>query len=163
MNNAWKFGLLAAPLLLLTLPHAQQRASTRVAIVDVARVVSAAPGGASYAALRKEADANLQKQAQRVQTLQQKVASKTATAKDRTDLDAAVKTFNTSSANYKKQLEQKFAPVASTVNTAIKNAAAAQGFAIVLDANVAKTSGLIVYADTKTVDLTQAALNRLKK
>ena len=155
--------LLAAPLaLLLSAPHAQ-KAGTKIAIVNVQKILAATPGGQSVAALRKQADADLNKQAAAVRDLQQKTAGGAATAADRQALDTAIKTFNAANAKYQKQIQAKFEPVSKTVNAAVAAAAKVQGYALVLDGAIAQQTGLVIYADLKSTDLTDAVVKQLKK
>lgn len=143
-------------------PHAQTK-TAKVGIVNVQRVLAATPGGANVAALRKKADTDLGAQAKKIQSLQTKVSTNAATAADRQALDVALKTFQTAQQNYTKQVTTAFQPIASVVNTAVAKTAAAQGFTIVLDYVVAQQSGLVIYADGKATDLTDAVIKTVKK
>ncbi len=155
--------LLLAPLaLLLTAPGAQ-KAGSKIAVVNVQKVLAATPGGQGVAAIRKQADADLKKQADAVRALQQKVAGGGASAADRQALDTAVRTFNAANANYQKQIQAKFEPVSKTVNAAVATAARAQGYGLVFDGAIAQQTGLVIYADLKSTDLTDAVVKQLKK
>ena len=151
----------ATAVLLVTNPKAQ-KTGTKIAIVDVQKVLSAAPGGSGLAALRKQVDADLSKQATTIRTLQQKVAAGSATAADRQALNTAMQTYSAASERYQKQLATKFEPVAKTVNNAVAKAAKAQGYSLVLDYSIAQQSGLVIYADLKSTDLTQTVIKQLK-
>jgi outer membrane protein len=162
-RHAAKF-LLALPLVLLaTAPQAQQKTGMKVGLVNVQKVLAATPGGQSVAAIRKQADTDLGAQAKKIQALQQKGATAPLSAADRQALDTYVKTYNASTQKYQKQIADKFAPVAKTVNTAVATAAKAQGYSMVFDYAIAQQSGMIIYADTKTTDITQAVITRVKK
>lgn len=152
----------AAAVLLVTTPHAQKSGS-KVGIVNVQQVLAAAPGGAGLASLRKQVDADLKKQADGIRALQQKVATGGATPADRQALQTALQTYNAAGQRYQKQLQERFAPVSKTVNGAVSAAAKAQGYNLVLDYTIAQQSGLVIYADVKNTDLTQAVIKQLKK
>lgn len=143
-------------------PHAQTKAA-KVGIVNVQRVLAATPGGANVAALRKKADTDLGAQAKKIQALQAKISTNAATAADRQALDVALKTYQTAQQNYGKQVSTAFQPVAGVVNSAVAKTAAAQGFTIVMDYAVAQQSGLVIYADSKATDLTDAVIKSVKK
>lgn len=167
MPKRLMLGVVAASLpigavLLVTMPQAQ-KASVKIGIVNVQKVLEVAPGGAGLASLRKQVDADLKKQATNIQALQQKVASGSATAADRQTLATATQTYNATGQRYQKQLQDRFAPVAKTVNTAVAATAKAQGYNLVLDYAVAQQSGLVIYAETSKMDLTQAVIKQLKK
>ena len=159
-----KKAVVLAPLalLLVSAPHAQ-KSGMKVGIVNVQKVLAAAPGGASFASIRKQADADLGAQAKKIQALQQKIASGGATAADRQTLDTSVRTYNAAQEKYNKQLSTNFTPVKKTVDAALASAAKAQGFALVLDYAVAQQSCLVIYADSKATDLTAAVIKQLKK
>lgn len=161
--HTWQKLLLISPLALLTtLPHAQ-KAGTRIGIVNVQTMLDKTPGGSGVAALRKKADADLGAQAKKIQDLQQKAAGRQVSAQERQTYDTLVKTYNTANANYQKQIAAQFAPVAGKVNAAVASAAKTNGYSIVLDYGVSQRSGLVIYADAKNVDLTQAAIRALRK
>ncbi|WP_045233438.1 OmpH family outer membrane protein [Deinococcus pimensis] len=155
--------LLALPLaLLVTAPHAQ-KAGAKVGFVNVQKVLEATPGGQTVAAVRKQADTELGAQAKKIQALQQKANTGPLSAADRQALDTYVKTYNATTQKYQKQIADKFAPVAKTVNNAVAVTARAQGYSMVFDYAIAQQSGLVIYADTKSTDLTQAVVNQVKK
>lgn len=154
--------LILAPVALLALsPHAQQ-SKTKVGIVNVQTVVAALPGGASYAALSKKADADVQTQAKAVQVLLVKANASGATAASRSAYTTAAKKYQASAQSYQKQLQTAFAPLAGRVNTAVASVAKAGGFSVVLDQRVASTSRLIIYANSQTTDLTPGVVAKLK-
>lgn len=160
-NHLPKLLLLTPLALLLTAPSAQ-KAGTKIAVVNVQKVLAATPGGADVAALRKQADADLKKQSDAVRALQQKVAGG-GTAADRQALDTATKTFNAANAKYQQQIQAKFEPVSKTVNAAVAAAAKAQGYGLVFDGAIAQQTGLVIYADLKSTDLTDSVIKQLKK
>lgn len=161
--HTWQKLLLISPLALIaTVPHAQKGA-TRIGIVNVQTMLGSTPGGSAVAALRKKADADLGAQAKKIQDLQQKAAGRQASAQERQAYDTLVKTYNTANANYQKRIAAQFAPVAGKVNAAVAAAAKTNGYGIVIDYGVSQRSGLVIYADAKNVDLTQAAIKALKK
>jgi outer membrane protein len=151
-----------APLALFALqPHAQQ-SKTKLGIVNVQTVVAAIPGSASYVALTKKADADIQAQAKAVQTLLAKASATGATAASRTAYTTAAKKYQTSAQGYQKQLQAAFAPLAGRVNKAVSSVAKTGGFSVVLDQRVAHDTRLIIYANPQTTDLTAAVTAKLK-
>jgi len=159
--NISKLALLTPFALLLTAPQAAT-GGTKLGIVNVQRVLAATPGGASVAQLRKQADTDLGAQAKKIQQLQAKI-SNGGTATDRQNLELAMKSYQAAQQRYQKQLADKFKPVAGVVNSAVERAAKANGYSLVLDYAVAQQSGLVIYADNKSTDLTDAVIKQLKK
>lgn len=154
--------LLLAPLALLTLqPHAQQ-SKTKIGIVNVQTVVAAMPGGGGFVTLSKKADTDITAQAQTVQALLAKARARGATAADKAAYTTAAKNYQTSAQNYQKQLAKLFDPLAVRVNTAVASVAKASGYSVVLDQRVARTNGLVIYANAQATDLTAAVTAKVK-
>ena len=142
---------------------AQTAKATKVGIVNVDSVIAALPGASSYAALRKKADADLAAQTKKINDLQAKVASGKATAAEQTTLRNAINTFNTSNANYQKQIQGQFSPLAKKVDAAIATVAKANGYGLILDYAVAQRSGLVIYANSASTDITPLVVKQVKK
>ncbi|WP_181391963.1 OmpH family outer membrane protein [Deinococcus irradiatisoli] len=135
----------------------------KLGLVDVDKVIGVTKSGPSFAALQKKADADLSAQAKTIQELQAKVSSGRATLAERQALSKAQATFQASSKSYADQREKAFAPVASSVNAAVATAAKAQGYTVVFDKRKAASSGVIIYANTQSTELTAAVQKVLKK
>ncbi|ADV66995.1 OmpH family outer membrane protein [Deinococcus maricopensis] len=147
----------------LAAPASAQAASTKIGIVNVDTVIAALPGASNYASLRKKADADLAAQAKKISDLQAKVASGKATSADQTTLKNAITAYNTSNANYQKQIQSQFSPLAKKVDAAISAVAKANGYAMIFDYAVAQRSGLVIYANTASTDITSLVVKQVKK
>lgn len=145
--------------LLATVPHAQQSKS-RVAMVTVQTLIKALPGNASYLALMTKADTDLKARQASLQTLAAKAAS-TRSAADRQALTKAQQAYTALRADYDKQIQTAFKPLASKLNAAVAQAAKANGVSVVMDDKVAAQTGVVIYADPG-VNLTNAVLKVLK-
>ncbi|WP_027480662.1 OmpH family outer membrane protein [Deinococcus pimensis] len=141
-------------------PHAQNTAQ-KLAYVDVQSVLKAHPKYGELDALNKQAQAALKPTQDKIAAIQQK--GNNATAADRQTLDALAKTYQADAQKWQKQIQDKTDPVLAQVNTAVAATAKAQGVTMVLDKNIAATSGLVIYADEKSLDLTSAVSAQLKK
>jgi len=138
-----------------------QTGTQKIAYVDVQTVVKAHPKFGEVDALNKQAQTALKPSQDRITAIQQKGSN--ATAAERQTLDTLAKTYQADAQKWQKQIADKNAPILKDVDAAVSAAAKAQGVTMVLDKTIAATSGLVIYADEKAMDLTGAVSNQLKK
>lgn len=135
----------------------------KLGLVDVQQVITSNKAGASFSALNKKADADLSAQAKALSSLQAKVNGGKGSAADKKALAAAQTKYQNSAKSYDAQRQKSFAPLAGIVNTAVATASKAQGYTVVLDKRKAAASGIVVYANSKTTDITAAVQKAVKK
>lgn len=151
--------LILLPLALLaTVPHAQQ-AKNRVAVVNVQNVIKNMSGSKTYLDLTSKSNTDLKARQASIQTLAAKAAR--GSAADKAALTKAQQDYAKARNSYITQIETAFKPLATKVNSAVAKVAKTNGYSIVLDANVANDTNLIVHANS-AVDLTQAVLKEVK-
>lgn len=150
------------PLLLLATaqPHAATPAR-KVGFVNVQAAVKAMPGSATYLKLVGKADADLKARQKTIQTLSAKANASRKPA-DLSALNAAEKALVASQKAQAQSIAKAFAPLASKLNAAVAKVGRANGFSIVLDRRVAAQSGLVVYANNATTDVTAAVIKAVK-
>lgn len=136
--------------------------SGKVGFVDVQKVIQGSAAGANYIKLTQKLNADLSKQLANLQSLQTKMVSGKATAADRTAFAKAQTAYQAAMQSSSAQRQKAFAPLASSVNSAVAQAAKAQGYVIVLDRQMA-ARGLVVYANNQSTDLTAAVQKYMKK
>ncbi|MFC4639396.1 OmpH family outer membrane protein [Deinococcus hohokamensis] len=158
--------LIVLPLALLAFglstaqPHAQQ-AKSRVAFVNVQAAVKAMPGSAAYLQVVTKTDADLKKKQTNLQGLATK-ANASKKAADRQALLTAQQAYTKAQAEYARQVDSAFKPLAGKLNTAIARVAKANGYSVVFDQRVAAQTGLVVYANDSATNLTNAVIKALK-
>jgi outer membrane protein len=139
-------------------PHAQT-APQKIGFVDVQKLLVSHSSNAEIEAIQKKASTELDAINKQIQAIDVKGAAVTAT--DKQNREALVKTGQAKAAEYDKQLAPKVAVVETAVDAAIDKVAKANGFGVIMDRNVAKNSGLVVYADP-AAEMTDAAVKALK-
>lgn len=155
-------GKYAALFILLSLgAQAAPVKAGKIGFVDVEKVLQGNAKGQSYVKLAQILDASLAKQAQQLQALQQKAVSAKATAADRSAFLKAQAAYHAAVKSAAAQRQKAFAPLSSSVNAAVSQAAKAQGFTVVFDKQVA-AHGLVIYANDQTTDLTSAVQKAMK-
>lgn len=157
-----RYALLLLPLALLsTVPQAQKTRS-RVGFVNVQQAVAAMPNSASYLSLQKRVDADLKAK----QTNLQKLAAQAQKTRKTADVQAYQKAQQglvTAQKNHQTRLAKEFKPLQTRLNSVVAAVARSSGFSVVLDRRVAAQSGVVVYANSQTTDLTTAVVKALKK
>ncbi|WP_034357503.1 OmpH family outer membrane protein [Deinococcus phoenicis] len=139
-------------------PHAQT-APQKIGFVDVQKLLSSHPNDKDIQAIQQKANTELAPLDKQIKDIDAKGAS--ATAADKQNRDALIKTIQAKAKTYDDQMKPKVAAVEKAVDTAVNSVAKANGFSIVMDRNVAASSGLVIYADPST-ELTDSALKALK-
>ncbi|GGR84152.1 OmpH family outer membrane protein [Deinococcus sedimenti] len=153
-----RFLILAPLALLATVPHAQQ-SKNRVGVVNVQNVIKSMSGSKTYTDLTAKSNADLKARQTSIQSLAAKASR--GSAADKAALTKAQQDYAKTRDSYIKQIETAFKPLATKVNSAVAKVAKTNGYSIVIDANVANDTNLIVHANT-AVDLTQAVLKEVK-
>ncbi len=148
---------------LLTPMWAQNRnVATRVGFVDADALVQAHPDYKKVQDLQAQARKELAPLEEKLKPLDQKIRSGQATAKERQDYEALLKTYQDTLKKWQDRQNPVLKPILEEVDQALAKVAKAQGFAVVMSRQVAAQSGLVVYADEDT-DLTQAVIRELRK
>ncbi|UQN05388.1 OmpH family outer membrane protein [Deinococcus sp. QL22] len=139
-------------------PHAQTTPQ-KIGFVDVQKLLTSHPSNPEIEKIQKAADTELGGINKQIQAIDAKGSQ--ATAADKQSRETLVKTGQAKAAEYDKQLAPKVAVVETAVDAAIDKVAKANGFGVVMDRNVAKNSGLVVYADP-AAEMTDATVKALK-
>ncbi|MCX7849117.1 OmpH family outer membrane protein [Thermus sp.] len=154
--------LLALGALLTPMLAQNKTVATRVGFVDADALVQAHPDYKKVQDLQAQARKEIAPLEEKLKPLNQKIASGQATAKERQDYDALLKTYQDTVKKWQDRQNPVLKPILEEVDQAIAKVAKAQGFAVVMSRQVAAQSGLVVYADEDT-DLTQAVIRELKR
>lgn len=154
--------LLALGALLTPLLAQNKATATRVGFVDADALVQAHPDYKKVQDLQAQARKEISPLEDKLKPLAQKVQSGQASAKERQDYEALLKTYQDTVKKWQDRQNPLLKPILEDVDQAIAKVAKAQGFAVVMSRQVAAQSGLVVYADEDT-DLTQAVVRELKR
>lgn len=138
-------------------PHAQTTPQ-KIGFVDVQKLLSSHPSNKDVQAIQKQANTELEALANQIKAIDAKGTG--ATAADRDRRTQLVSTYQARAKTFDTQMQPKATIVENAVDAAVKSAATANGYGIVMDRAVA-AQGLVVYAD-KATDITDAALKALK-
>ncbi|GGN05764.1 hypothetical protein GCM10007092_20740 [Thermus composti] len=135
---------------------------SRVGFVDADALIQAHPDYKKVQDVQAQAKKELSPLEEKLKPLDQKVRSGQASAKERQDYEALMKTYQSTLEKWRERQNQALKPILEDVDRAIAKVAQAQGFSVVMSRQVAAQSGLVVYASNDT-DLTQVVIQELKR
>jgi outer membrane protein len=136
--------------------------SSGICFVTSKRVLEAHPDGVKVLEARKRAEEELKPLQQQIVALQQKIAAGNATAAERQQYEALVKSYQTQTKAIQDAQNKLLEPITKAVDAIIARVAPSRGCTVVLDRAIAASSGLVVYADPNT-DITDAVIAELRK
>lgn len=157
------FVLLLTGLSLSSLLVAQTpSAADKIGYLNARAVVEAHPQFAKVKELQGKAEAELEPLRAQVQSLEAKLRSGNATPQEQQTYRTAVQNLEAAGQKWGEQQNTALRPITEDIDKIIGRVAKEQGFAIVLEQEVAASSGLVVYA-AQELDLTQAVVRALPK
>lgn len=136
--------------------------ATKIGFIDVDKIKAQHPSNKTITQLEKEASSALDPIRKKITDLQKAVGSSKPTAAQEKQYKDLQTQYNNTFEKYQKQIKPKLDAMAKSIDTAIQKVAKAQGFQIIMSKNVAASSGLVVYADEKSTDVTAAVIKALK-
>ncbi len=157
------FGPILATLLLSGLLVAQnQPTPSKIGYLNARAVVEAHPQFAQVKAVQAQAEAELKPLRDQLQALEAKIRAGNASAKEQQDYRVLAQSLQEAGRKWTERSNAILKPITEEIDQVIARVAKAQGFAMVLDQEVAASSGLVVYA-AEELNLTQAVLQALPK
>ncbi len=154
--------MLAALLLSGLLVAQTPPSANKIGYLNARAVVEAHPQFARVKEVQTKAEAELKPLQEQVQALEAKLRQGSATTQEQQDYRTAVQNLETTRQKWSEQQGSVLRPITEDIDKVIGRVAKEQGFAIVLDQEVAASSGLVVYA-AQELDLTQAIMRALPK
>lgn len=152
-----------AGLLLSSLLVAQnQPAASKIGYLNARAVVEAHPQFARVKEIQAKAEAELKPLREQLQPLDAKIRAGNATAQEQQSYRTLSQNLQDSVKKWNDQQNAALRPITEDIDKIVSKIAQEQGFAIVLDQEVAASSGLVVYA-AQELDITQAIVRALPK
>ncbi|GIW35469.1 MAG: hypothetical protein KatS3mg072_2802 [Meiothermus sp.] len=152
-----------AGLLLSSLLVAQnQPTATKIGYLNARAVVEAHPQFPRIKEIQAKAEAELKPLRDQLQPLEAKIRAGSATAQEQQSYRTLAQNLQETGKKWTDQQNEALRPITEDIDKLVSRVAREQGFAIVLDQEVAASSGLVVYA-AQELDITQAILRGLPK
>ncbi len=163
MKRFWLFVPMLTGLLLSGLLVAQDRpVASKIGYLNARAVVEAHPQFAKIKELQAKAEAELKPLRDQLQPLEAKIRAGNATAQEQQSYRTLAQNLQEAGKKWTDQQNAALRPITEEIDKLVSKIAQEQGFAMVLDQEVAASSGLVVYADEE-LDLTQAIVRVLPK
>lgn len=157
------FAPILAVVLLSSLMVAQnQSTASKIGYLNARAVVEAHPQFTRVKDLQARAEAELKPLRDQLQPLDAKIRAGNATAQEQQTYRTLAQSLQETSKKWSDQQNAALRPITEEIDQLISKVAKEQGFAIVLDQEVAASSGLVVYA-AEELDITQAIVRALPK
>ena len=143
---------LFALLTVLSFSSAQDAAPLSIAFVSSSQVLAAHPAGQAAETLTQQARTELEGIAATLQPLQARAASGAQlTAEEQNQLELTQRTLQETQERFRQDIDAAAQPAEQEIDGIIRQIAAENGYTLVLNYDVARTSGLIIYADEGSV------------
>ena len=118
-------------------------------------MLAAHPAGQEAARLTEQARTELQEIAATLQPLQARAAAgETLSAEEQNNLELSQRTYQETQQRYREEIDAAAQPATEEINTIIQGIAQENGYTLVMDFDVAQSSGLVLYADENVPNLT---------
>ncbi len=149
---------------LLPLASAQTPAPLNIAFVSSRAVLDAHPAGQEASRLTEQARTELQGIATDLQPLQARAdAGETLSAEEQNNLELSTRTLQETQQRYRGEIDAALQPATEEINAIVQGIAEESGYTLVLDYDVAQTSGLVVYAaDGSVPNITKEVIAAIK-
>ena len=136
----------------LSVSSAQDAAPFSIAFVSSSQVLAAHPAGQAAEELGQQARTEIQEIEAALRPLVAKANSgATLTAEEQNQLELTQRTYQETRDRYAQDIDAAAQPATEEINTIIQRIAAENGYTLVLNYDVAQTSGLVLYADEGSV------------
>jgi len=132
----------------------------RVGYIDAQKVIEAHPKYAEIEKLQTQAENERKPIADQLKALEPKIRDGSASAKERQDFENLRKVYAEVSGKWQEKINAALTPITQEIDATIARVASQNGFAMILSANVAGQSGLVVYA-SPDVDVTDLVIRAL--
>ena len=136
----------------------------KIVFANTTELLRAHPAGTAAAELLSQRDAELEPLIAEIQTLQQKSQTTELTAEERSRANLLVQTVEQVRQRYSADVQAASEPAVADINAALATVSQANGYTLVLDGEIAGTSGLglVLYADPNTVtDITEQVITQM--
>ncbi len=152
-----------AGLLLSSLLVAQDRpVASRIGYLDARTVVEAHPQFVRVKEVQARAEAELKPLRDQIQPLEARIRAGSVTAQEQQNYRVLTQSLQETGRKWSDQQNAALRPITEEIDQLVRKVAQEQGFAIVLDQEVAASSGLVVYA-AEELDITQAIVRALPR
>ncbi len=150
------------PVAVLSFGAFAQEPASKLGFVSLQNILQETQAGQAVLDLRQTAIADLQALKTQLEPYNQKAQAGTLSEADRAQAGLLQQSFNQKVKEYQTQLDTAYTNFSSLVDPFIAETAKEQGFSVVMNSEVAASSGLVIYADPEETNLTEDVKAKLQ-
>ncbi len=151
-----------APVAVLSFGAIAQESGTKLGFVSVRALLEATAEGKAVLEVRQTAATELQPIQSQLGTYNQQAQAGTLSEADRAQANLLQRNYTQKVQEYQAKLDAAYSGFSQVIDPAIAQSAKDQGFSVVMNSEVAASSGLVIYADPDTTNLTEDVKAKLQ-
>jgi outer membrane protein len=151
-----------APVAVLSFGAIAQESGTKLGFVSVNALIQATPEGQAVLEIRRAASEELQPIQNQLETYNKQVQAGTLSEAARAQANLLQLDYTQKIQEFQAKLDAAYSSFSQVIDPAIAQSAKDQGFAVVMNSEVAASSGLVIYADLDTTNLTEDVKAKLQ-
>jgi outer membrane protein len=143
------------PVAVLSFGAIAQESGGKLGFVSVTALIQATPEGQVVLELRRAASEELRPIQNQLGAYNQQAQAGTLSEADRAQANVLELDYTQKVQQYQAKLDAAYSSFSKAIDPVIAQAAKNQGFATVMNSELAASSGLVIYADPEATDLTE--------
>jgi outer membrane protein len=151
-----------APVAVLSFGAIAQESGTKLGFVSVNALIQATPEGQAVLEIRRAASEELQPIQSQLETYNKQAQAGTLSEADRAQANLVQLDYSQKIQEFQAKLDAAYSSFSQAIDPAIAQSAKDQGFAVVMNSELAASSGLVIYADLDTTNLTEDVKAKLQ-
>jgi outer membrane protein len=150
------------PIAILSFAAIAQESGTKLGFVSVNVLIQATPEGQTVLEIRRAASEELRPIQSQLGTYNQQAQAGTLSEADRAQANLLELDYTQKIQDYQSKLDAAYSSFSQVIDPAIAQSAKDQGFSVVMNSELAASSGLVIYADFDTTNLTEDVKAKLQ-
>jgi outer membrane protein len=143
------------PVAVLSFGAIAQESGGKLGFVSVKVLLESTTEGQAVLEVRQAANQELQPIQSQLAAYNQKAQAGTLSEADRAQLNLLQLDYTQKIQEYQAKLDAAYSSFSQVIDPAIAQTAKDQGFSVVMNSEIAASSGLVIYADPEATDLTE--------
>jgi outer membrane protein len=151
-----------APVAILSFGAIAQEPGTKLGFVSVNALIQTTPEGQAVLEIRRAASEELRPIQNQLGIYNQQAQAGTLSEADRAQANLLELDYTQKIQEFQANLDSAYSSFSQAIDPAIAQSAKDQGFSVVMNSEVAASSGLVIYADLDTTNLTEDVKAKLQ-
>ena len=150
------------PVAVLSFSAIAQESGGKLGFVSVTALIEATPEGQAVLEIRLAASEELRPLQTQLELYNQQAQAGTLSEADRAQANLLQLDYTQKIQEYQANLDAAYSSFSQVIDPAIAQSAKDQGFAVVMNSEIAASSGLVIYADPEATNLTEDVKAKLQ-